>query len=102
LGGNRRLKPRWSRALRFDALHQHDKHFLPRASRWQGNPDPRFQLFDTHCDFQKRVPDGLEGGSSKPRALWRCPAQFEQQPIGAGMQKQPELIGLPAVAGGAV
>ena len=33
---------------------------------------------------------------------WGCTTQFQQQPIGTGMKKQPELVGLPAMAGSSV
>ena len=36
----RRLMPRWSRALRFDAAHQHDKHSALWAGCWKSNLDP--------------------------------------------------------------
>ena len=35
------------------------------------------------------------------RALWCRTAQPVQQPIGGGVQKEAELVGFPAVAGGA-
>ncbi len=34
--------------------------------------------------------------------LWGCATQFQQQPIGTGVQKQPELVGLPAMARGTI
>ena len=40
LGFGRRLMPRWSRALRFDAAHQHDKHSALWAGCWKSNLDP--------------------------------------------------------------
>ncbi len=75
LGFGRRLMPRWSRALRFDAAHQHDKHFALWAGCWKCNLDPRFQLLDTHRNFQECSSDGLEGGGSELRAFWGSPAQ---------------------------
>ena len=101
-GFERRHLPPFLRALRFDARHQHDKHFALWAGRWKRNFDPRFQLLDTYRNFQECSSDGLEGGGSELRALRRCPAHHHQQPIGARVHKQPELIGLPAVTGSSV
>ena len=44
----------------------------------------------------------FERGLTPERAAGCGLAKLVQQPIGAGVEKEPELVGLPAVAGGAV
>ena len=89
--------PRSSRALCLDIPHQQYEHCSVRTGGWQGDLDARFELFDPHCDFQEDTADGLKSRLSEARAPWRRPAQQEQKPISAGMQKEPELVGLPAM-----
>ena len=72
------------------------------TSCWQGDADAGFEFLNPHSNFEKGAADGLEGGISPARAFGRGPAQKQQQPIGSGVEEQAELVGLPAMTGGAV
>ena len=70
--------------------------------RRQGDTHAGFEFLDAHGDLEEGAAQRLERGPTPERAARRGAAKLMQQPIGATVQKQPELVGLPAVARGAV
>ena len=94
--------PRRSWALCVDAAQHQDKHFPLRAGGRQSDADAGFQLTDADRDLQERASTGFKSRTSPARLPWGCTTQFQQQPVGPRVKKQPELIGLPAMAGSAV
>lgn len=78
-----------------------DDRGVRRGGR-EGNADSGFQRLDAGGDFQEGRADGLEGGGAPAGLAGRSVAQIEHHPVGGGVQEQPELVGLPAMAGGSV
>lgn len=70
--------------------------------RRQGDLDAGAEFLDAHGDLEERPAERFERRGTPQRAAGSGPAQLMQQPIGAGVQEQPELIGSPSVARGAV
>ena len=65
--------------------------------RRQRDLDAGFEFVDADGDFEQGPADGLEGCLS-PERFPRCGlAKLVQQPIGTGVQEEPELVGLPTV-----
>ncbi len=61
-----------------------------------------FEFLDANGDFEERPAQRFEGGLAPERAPRRGLAELMQQPIGAGVEKEPELVGLPAVTGSSI
>ena len=57
---------------------------------------------DAGGGLEEGLPDGLEGGAAPVGAFGGPASQAVEQPAGAQVQEQAELVGLPFVAGGAV
>ncbi len=92
-------RPRRSRAARGQAGRDLAEGVGVRQMGWERQFDLRFQLLDATRDLYEHEPDRLEG---------RCPpAGFArgrqphvvQQPVGAHVQEEAELVGLPAMTG---
>jgi hypothetical protein len=94
--------PRYSWALCVDAPQYQDERFPVQASGRQGDAYAGFQLPDANRDLQERAPKGFKSCASPARMPWGCTTQFQQQPVSTGVKKQPELVGLPAMAGSSV
>jgi hypothetical protein len=94
--------PRSSWALCVDTPQHQDQRCPVRASCRQCDAYAGFQLPDAHGDLQERASKSFKSCAAPSRVPWGCAAQFQQQPVGTGVQKQPELVGLPAMAGSAV
>ena len=86
-------------ALGFDpAGHRHEGWPI-WIGRGQGDPDAGFEFLDAHRDLEEGAADGFERRLAPQRTSGSGLAKPVQQPIGAGMQEEPELVGFPAVAG---
>jgi len=57
---------------------------------------------DASGDFDKAQPQGAELGDAPHRSFRHRGAQAPHQPVGAGVQEQPKLIGRGLRAGGAI
>jgi hypothetical protein len=66
------------------------------------HPDPRLHLDDAGGDFDEAQAQRVELGAPPHRALRHRVAQAPHQPVGAGVQEQPKLIGGGLGAGGAI
>ena len=66
------------------------------------HPDHRLHLDDAGGDFDEAQAQGVELGDAPHRALRHRLAQTPHQPVGAGVQEQPKLIGGGLGAGGAI
>ena len=66
--------------------------------RRQGDLDAGFEFLDAYGDFEEGPAQGFEGRLAPARTPRRGLAQAVQQPVGAGMQEEPELVGLPTMA----
>ena len=66
---------------------------LIRTRRWQVQADLRFHLDHTGRDFNQPQTQSVELRHPPDRALRHRGTQDPQQPIGAGMQEQAELVG---------
>lgn len=64
--------------------------------------DAGFHRLDAGDDLQEGRADCLEGSGAPSGFSGRGIAHVEHRPVGGGVQEQPELVGLPAMAGGAV
>ena len=100
--GLARRLPHRSWATRRDRARHRREHGGLRVAGREGELDPALQLLDADGNLHERAPDGLEGGAAPARALRCRTAQRMQQPVGAHVQEEPELVGLPARAGGLV
>ena len=85
-----------------DAAGHRDQGRAIGIGRRQGDLDASAELLDAHGDLEERPAQRLERRGAPERAARRGPAQLMQQPIRAGVQEQPELVGFPAVARRAV
>ena len=55
--------------------------------------DPGLQLDDAGGDLEQAEAQGVELGMAPGRSRRQCGAQGPHQPVGAGVQEEPELIG---------
>jgi hypothetical protein len=94
--------PHRSRTLSVDASQYQDQRFPVCAGGRQGDAYAGLQLPDAHRDLQERAPERFKSCGSPARIPWGRATQFQQQPVGSGVQEQSELVGLPTMAGGAV
>ena len=69
---------------------------------WQMDFDPGFHLDDAGSGLDQPEPQRVELGDAPRRASGHQGPQAPQEPIGAGVQKQPELVGGGLGTGGAV
>ena len=70
--------------------------------RGQGDAHAGLELLDAHGDLQECPAQGFECRVAPERAAGRGLAKLVQHPIGTGVEKEAELVGLPAVARRAV
>jgi len=89
-------------ALSGDAGCDRYEGWLIWIGRRQGDLNAGFEFLDANGDFEERPTQRFEGGLAPERAPRRGLADLMQQPIGAGVQEEAELVGFPAVAGGAI
>jgi hypothetical protein len=75
---------------------------LMRIAGRQGHLDPGFQLGDPGGDLDQDQADRVELSGAPERGLGRQTAQRVQEPVGGGVDQQPELVGRGAGAGGPV
>ena len=85
-----------------DAARDRHEGWLIWIGRRQGDAHAGFEFRDAHGDFEKRPAQRFESGLAPQRAAGRGLAEPVQQPVGAGVQEESELVGFPAVAGGAI
>ena len=78
------------------------QNILGGARRRQVNPDHRFHLDNAGGDLDEPEPQRVELRDAPHRTLWHRHAQAPHEPVGAGVQEQPELVGRGLGAGGAV
>ena len=78
------------------------QNILRRARRRQVHADHRLHLDDAGGDLDEPQAQGVELGDAPHRTLRHRDAQAPHQPIGAGVQEQPELVGRRLRAGRAV
>ena len=57
---------------------------------------------DAGADLEQAQPESGELGAGERHCAWDDVAQGKHQPVGAGVQDQPELVGERALAGGSV
>ncbi len=88
--------------LCFDAARHRHQGRLIWIGRRQGDPDAGFEFLDAHGDLKESAAQGFERRLAPQRFPGRRLAELVQQPVGAGVQEEPELVGLPAVARRAV
>ncbi len=86
-------------ALSGDAGCDRYEGWLIWIGRRQGDAHAGFEFLDAHGDLEERPAQRFEGGLAPERAPRRGVAKLMQQPIGAGVEKEAELVGLPAVTG---
>src|SRR6476660_1506209 len=90
--------PRRSWATRRDGAGHGHEHYGVRVAGREGQLDLALQLLDADGDLHEGPPDRLEGRAA-PTGAFRCrPSQRMQQPVGAHMHEEAELVGLPARA----
>ena len=64
--------------------------------------DARGLFDDAGADLEQAQPEGCELGTGERRGAGNGVAEREHQPVGCGVQDQPELVGERALAGGSV
>ena len=79
-----------------DAARDRHEGWLIWIGRRQGDPDARLEFLDAYGDLEEGAAQRFEGGLAPERAAGRGLAKLMQQPIGAAMQEEPELVGFPA------
>jgi hypothetical protein len=94
--------PRLSGDETRQAVEQHGEDRLIGGARRQVDLDLLFQFDDAGGEFQQAQPQGVELHDTPSGARRHQAAHRPQQPVGAGMQEQAELVGLGRVAGGSV
>ena len=75
---------------------------LIRCAGRQVQTNLLFEFDDPDDEVDHQQTQRIELHSPPRRASWHCGAQRPQDPVGAGMQEQPHLIGVGRVARGAV
>ncbi len=80
-----------------DGTCHRDQCLAIGVGRGQGDLDTGPELLDARRDLEERPTESFERRGAPRRTPRRGLAQLMQQPIGAGVQEQPKLIGLPAV-----
>jgi hypothetical protein len=70
--------------------------------RRQRDRDTRSEFLYTHGDLEEGSAECLERRLAPRQAAGRGLAKLMKNPIGAGVEEEPELVDLPAVAGCAV
>ncbi len=98
----RRSMPLRSWRLRAEPGGDHLQRIGVRQVCRERQLDVRSQLLDAHGDLDKQGADGREGRAAPARFFRRRRAQGMQQPVGALVQEEPELVGLPAMTRGLV
>jgi hypothetical protein len=78
------------------------QNILGGVQRRQVNPDHRLHLDNAGSDFDEPQAQRVELRDAPHLTLWHRHAQAPHEPVGAGMQEQPELVGRGLAAGGAV
>ena len=63
------------------------------ASRGEGDADPAFGFDDAGSDFEETEAERFELGVGEVLDLGDGVADSEHQPVGGGVQDQPDLIG---------
>jgi len=101
-GQLRGITPRLSGDETRQAVKQHGEDRLTGGAGWQVDLDLGFQFDDAGGEFDQAQPQGVELHDAPDRAFGHDAAHRPQQPIGAGVQEQAELVGFGLVAGGAV
>jgi hypothetical protein len=101
-GAGAATRPRRSRSAGGETAGQLSELAGMRIARGEGEADAALQLLDADRDLHEGAPDRLERGAAPDRAARHRRAQRMQEPVGTHVQEEPELIGLPAVAGGLV
>jgi hypothetical protein len=92
-GFGRGTRPRRSgRQLGGAGRQQHEAVPVVVAGR-QGDLDPGGELGDPRDDLDQREAEGVELGVAPERGLGRQAAQRVQQPVGRGVDQEPELVG---------
>ena len=94
--------PPGSGALGGDAACHRYEGFAIWIGRRQGDAHAGLELLDAHGDLEEGAAQRFERRLAPQRAARRGLAELMQQPIGAAVQEQPELVGFPAVARRAV
>ena len=75
---------------------------LPWVGGGQMDFDPRPELPDPRSDLQDLEPDRIKLGPGPDRPLKMTAAQGVQQPLGQGMEEEPELVGFETMTGGPI
>ncbi len=78
-----------------DAAGHRDEGFPIWIGGRQGDLDTGFEFLDANGDFAERPAERFECRLAPKRAAGRGLAKPMQQPVSAGMQEEPELVGLP-------
>ena len=89
-------------ACRCEASCQQAEEGGVRAGRGEVDADAVGLFDDSGADLEQAQPEGGELGAGERRLAGNGVTQGEHQPVGAGVQDQPELIGEGAATGGAV
>jgi hypothetical protein len=105
LKGSRRsrgIRPQLSGHKTRQAIEECGEDRLIGGARRQVDLDLGFQLDDAGGEFDQAQSQGVELHDAPVRAFGHEAAHRPQEPIGAGVQEQAELVGFGLVAGGAV
>ena len=98
----RGIRPRLSGNETRQTVKEHGEDRLIGGARRQVDLDLGFQLDDAGGEFDQAQSQSVELHDAPDRAFGHEAAHRPQEPIGAGVQEQAELVGFGLVAGGAV
>lgn len=96
------LAPRRLRHKPRNAVEDDAQDALVRAGGRQVQADLGFHLDHARGDLDEAQSQRVELGDCEARAFRHRGAQAPHEPVGAGMQEEPELVGRSSCAGGAV
>ena len=100
--GDRGTPPRHSGACCTEAACQQAEECGVGTGRCEVDADAGGLLDDAGADLEQSQPKGCELCSGERRGAGNGVAQREHEPIGCGVEEQPELVGEGALAGGEV
>ena len=87
------VAPRFLRDEARNSSERVTQYFLRGARCRQVNADHRLHLDDARSDFDEAQAQPVELRDTPDRSLRHGDAQAPHQPIGAGVQEQPQLVG---------